>query len=433
MNRSLMSATSLPISSATDVGMRVVIEARLPDPKISGGVSQAVISLATALSSLRDCRPGEEFIFITLESAGDWLDAHVSGPCRLYKIPRNWKSKLSRTPIGPVAKAAQQLVRNLFPPAPAGILSSDGTAERLGAAVIHFPTQEGYLTSLPNIYQPHDLQHLHLPQYFPPADLTWRNLAYPRYCTKADIVLVESSWTKEDVAKQYNITPDKIVVSPFPPATRDYREPAAEEVEALKHRLRHENFIFYPANAWPHKNHLRLVEALALLKRQGLVVPLVCTGGITPFFAEIEAAISQLGISDQVQFLGYVSKTSVKTLYRLCTAVVVPTLFESVSFPIWEAFQAGKPVACSTATALPQQVGQAGLLFDPHDPEAIAASIKSLWLTPPLREQLGKAGTARLQQFSPDRMALHIRALYRQIAGVPDEKDLALIRAEPLI
>jgi glycosyltransferase involved in cell wall biosynthesis len=414
-------------------GMRVAIEARLRDPKVSGGVSQAVISLATALSGLRDCRSGEEFVFITLESAGDWLDAHVSGPCRLHKVPLNWKNRLSQTQIGPAAKAVQRVLRGLFPPPPAGIASSDGTAEGLGATLIHFPTQEGYLTSLPNIYQPHDLQHLHLPQYFPAAELAWRTLAYPAYCRKADIVLVESSWTKDDVARQYDIAAEKIVVSPFPPATRDYREPTAAEIEALKGKLRHENFIFYPANAWPHKNHLRLVEALASLKHQGVIVPLVCSGGIMPFSSEIDRAVSRLGIADQVQFLGYVSQAEIKALYWLCTAVVVPTLFESVSFPVWEAFQAAKPVACSTATSLPQQVGEAGLLFDPHDPESIAAAILSLWSAPDQRARLAQAGTARLREFSLDRMALHVRALYRQIAGAPDERDLAILRAAPLI
>jgi glycosyltransferase involved in cell wall biosynthesis len=113
--------------------------------------------------------------------------------------------------------------------------------------------------------------------------------------------------------------------------------------------------------------------------------------------------------------------------------VVVPTKFESVSFPVWEAFAAGKPVACSTATSLPMQVGEAGLLFDPDRPADIAQTIKTLWQDPGLRERLGRAGTARLKQFSLDQTGRHIRSLYRRLAGTADSEDLALLAKPPLI
>lgn len=414
--------------------MRVVIEARLPDPSGSGGVSQAVISLATALSGLKDSRPGEEYVFVVLESAGPWLDKHIGGPCRLHKVPMTLKNRLARSPAGPVLKTLLRTVRRFRPPKSPGIATSDGVAEALGADLIHFPTQEGYLTSLPTIYQPHDLQHLHLPHFVPARELDWRNLAYPVYCARAHIVLVESSWTKQDVACQYGIPEDKIAVCPFPPATIGYREPAPAEIQTLQEKLRHSRFIFYPAHTWPHKNHLQLIEALALLKQKwNLAVPLVCSGRATPLFPQIEAQIQRHALTDQVQFMGYLSEVEIKILYRLCVAVVVPTKFESVSFPIWEAFEAGKPVACSTVTSLPQQVGEAGLLFDPDDPSAIALAIKSLWGNPEFQDRLGQLGAARLQQFTLDRMAQHIRALYRSLAGTADATDHDIMATPPLI
>lgn len=413
--------------------MKVIIEARLPDPAGSGGVSQAIISLARALSSLKDCRPDESFIFVTLASAGGWLDEHVSGPCRLHKVPLTWKNRLARTQLGPALRVMLAAARGLRPQVPLGISRSDGMAERLGGDLVHFPSQDGYLTALPNIYQPHDLQHLHLPQFFAPYDLEWRTLAYPVYCDNADVVLVESSWTKHDVAHQFAITQDKIAVCPFPPATASYRELSPEALATLQNKLRHPQFIFYPAHTWPHKNHLRLIEALAILKQNGVVVPLVCTGRATPFMPQIEASIAAQDLSDQVQFMGYLSEAEIKTLYRMCTAVVVPTKFESVSFPIWEAFEAGRSVACSTVTSLPTQVGDAGLLFDPEAPAAMAAAIRTLWEDPHLREKLGRLGTIRLQQFSLDRMALHVRALYRRLGGTLTQQDREILAAAPLI
>jgi glycosyltransferase involved in cell wall biosynthesis len=413
--------------------MKVIIESRIRDPASAGGVSQAIISLATALSCLNDCRPDETFTFVVLESAGDWLDNHVSGPCRLHKTTLKRKNEPAATSFGLAVRPLLRAIRMWRPQLEKNIALPDGLAEALGADVVHFPFPKGYLTRLPSIYQPHDLQHLHFPQFFSPSSLAWRNRAYPAYCAQAGLVLVESTWTKEDVARQYGIAEDKIAVCTFPPATTGYREPVQEEIAALTQKLRNARFIFYPAQTWPHKNHLRLIEALALLKEQNVVVPLVCTGRVTPFSAQIKAAIQKFNLFDQVQFMGYRSETEIKILYRLCTAVVVPTQFESVSFPIWEAFDAGKPVACSTATSLPAQVGDAGLLFDPEDPKAIAIAIRALWETPELCEKLGRLGTERLRQFSPDRFALHIRALYRYLAGTTDARDREILAAPPLI
>jgi glycosyltransferase involved in cell wall biosynthesis len=411
--------------------MRVVIEARLPDPAAVGGVSQAIISLATSLSRLTDCRADEEFIFVVKGAAGNWLDNHVSGPCRLHKLPLTWRNRLSLLPIGRPLRFAANAVRSHQNSAPA-ILYSDGTAEGLGAQMIHFPTQDAYETGLPNIYQPHDLQHLHLPQFFSSQELLWRDLAYPIYCKKADTILVESSWIKDDVADRFNISPDRIAVCPFPPPTFGYREPA--NFDAIKRKLRYDRFIFYPAQTWPHKNHLKLFEALALLKKErGIKIPLVCTGKSTDFLARIESALSQLELADQVQFLGFLPEAEIKALYRVATALVIPTKFESISFPIWEAFEAGLPVACSNVTSLPRQVGNAGLLFDPDDTVAIADALQNLWENEGLRNQLVNSGTERLRIFSRNSAGMHIRALYRRIAGELTQQDNQILGMEPAI
>lgn len=414
--------------------MKVVIEARLPDPFVSGGVAQAITSLAIGLSGLSDSDPRDQYIFVTLESAGDWLGRHVAGPCRVHSIPRNWKERVSASLLGPTARKAWSVYRGLKPPASPAIATSDGLAERLGADLIHFPTQDAYLTGVPNIYQPHDLQHLHLPEFFDPEQLAWRKTAYPAFCDRADLVLVESSWTKRDVAQRFDIKPEKIAVCTFPPATGGYRAPNVNDIEALRKKLHFQDFVFYPAQTWPHKNHIRLLQALAVLRDQfGLVVPLVCSGRTTGFIQEIEKQIDSLGLRSQVQFLGFVDEIEIMALYRLCTAVVVPTKFESVSFPVWEAFQAGKAVACSNVTSLPEQVGDAGLLFDPEDAQAMALAIKTLWEQPELREVLGRRGVERLRSFSLERTIRHIRALYRRVAGCITPEDDALLKALPRI
>src|SRR5262249_8237555 len=145
-----------------------------------------------------------------------------------------------------------------------------------------------------------------------------------------------------DFVRHYRLPPEKVMVVPMPSPAMTYREPTPAEVDALARRIGFQNFIFYPAQTWPHKNHLRLLEALKLLKdRAGIVVPLVSTGRLTHFFTEIEARSAALGLQDQVRFLGFVSEPEMRALYQLCTALVMPTRFEAASLPIWEAFHAG--------------------------------------------------------------------------------------------
>src|SRR5262249_15792980 len=149
------------------------------------------------------------------------------------------------------------------------------------------------------------------------------------------------------------------------------------------------SFAIYPAVTWQHKNHVRLLEALALLREtRGLVVPLVCTGSQYSYWSEIERRIDELKLTEQVKFVGFVPDEEFRCLYRLSQFLVVPTLFEASSLPIFEAWYEGVPVACSNATALPDQALDAALFFDPLEVGAIADAIALMTTDANLRREL---------------------------------------------
>jgi glycosyltransferase involved in cell wall biosynthesis len=231
-------------------------------------------------------------------------------------------------------------------------------------------------------------------------------------------VVTGSQWVKDDVCLQYNVHPGKIAVIPWAPPTQAYEH--ASEAEDLAARRKFNlpgDFAFYPAMTWPHKNHLRLLEALAYLKKErGLIIPLVCTGNRGPFWPKIEQAIETLQLRDQVHFLGLVSRKELQFIYRTCGFVIVPTLFEAASGPVFEAWNAGAAAACSTVTSLPQQVGDAALLFDPYDVADIARALQTLHGQPPLRQELIAKGRRRLNDFNWERTARAYRAVYRRAA-----------------
>jgi glycosyltransferase involved in cell wall biosynthesis len=321
---------------------------------------------------------------------------------------------------------------------PVKLPRSDGAVERLGIDVMHFTLQEAFLTTVPSLYHPHDLQHIHLPHYFGAADIAKREHYYRAFSSQAARVIAASSWTKKDFARHLGLAEEKLHVVPLAPPTERYD---AAEVDAARRQLEARcslpnAFIFYPAATWPHKNHLKLLEALAILRdRYGAVISLVASGHCTNnFYPTVQNRIKELGLDNQVSFIGFVTPAELLLLYQLSTLTVIPTKFEAGSFPMWEAFLAGSPVAGSNVTSLPDQAGDAALIFDPDLTEDIADKIHRLWMNPTLRQELVARGKARVAQFTWERTARHFRALYREVAGRPlSEADRVLLSASPLM
>jgi glycosyltransferase involved in cell wall biosynthesis len=171
---------------------------------------------------------------------------------------------------------------------------------------------------------------------------------------------------------------------------------------------------------WQHKNHLRLLEALALLRdERDLVVRLVCTGSTYAFWPAIERRIKELNLESQVKFLGFVPEEELRALYRLSQFLIMPTLFEASSLPIFEAWFEGVAVASSNVTALPEQVLDAALMFDPTDTRSIANAIEEISSSAALRQELIDRGYRRLADFDCERTARMYRAVYRRAANYP--------------
>jgi glycosyltransferase involved in cell wall biosynthesis len=301
---------------------------------------------------------------------------------------------------------------------------------------MHFTFQYGFRTNVPSIYHPHDLQHLHLPQFFSEEQRRWRELWYRTLCRQAAMVAVASAWTKNDVQRHYRLPSGKVRVVPLAPPTAEYGEPTeAETVEVAARLSLPGSYLLYPAQTWPHKNHIALVNVLADLRhREGLIIPLVAPGRQNEFFPAIAQHIRAMGIEDQVLWPGFVAPRDLQVLYRKARGVVIPSKFEAASGPLWEAFLAGIPVACSNVTSLPAQAGDAALIFDPDQPEQILSAVRRLWVDDSLRAKLMVAGKQRVSAFTWEKTARMFRAHYRRLAGRQlAEEDAVLVAAKPAL
>ena len=196
-------------------------------------------------------------------------------------------------------------------------------------------------------------------------------------------VVVISEWVRQRVVERLGLDPDRVHAIHLGVDHRRFT-PAPDVVR--------EDFLLYPARPWPHKNHARLVEAFALVRERRPGLRLVLTGvGHDP-----------ARLPPGVEALGGVSADELVSLYRRAAALVFPSLYEGFGLPPVEAMACGCPVAASSAGALPEVVGDAAVLFDPLDPEAIAAGIDEAL---DRANQLAGLGIARAARFTWDATA----------------------------
>ncbi len=405
--------------------LRIAINAQIPSGSGAGGI-ETVLRVLTSLGRLDG---DEEYVFIGHWSEPDWLKPFLNERQTIARAPQpeqpepnrieNFKRVLG--PLRPLARGVKRLVRSPPPKANVSVPSSDGFYENLNCDVVHFPYQDFVYCRVPTVYNPHDLQHLHYPEFFAPEESERREIVYPAACRAANIVVVASQFVKQDVMQKYGISADKIQVIPWSPPETASNEFTEKDVRSLfeKYECPPGSFILYPAMTWEHKNHIRLLEAVALLReREKLKINVICTGHKNSFYPRIERRLHELKLESQVKFTGVVASKELSLLYRQAQFIIIPTLFEAASAPLFEAWQHGAAVACSSVTSLPEQAAGAALFFNPFSVEEIANAVKTMTSDEALRAEFRSRGFRRLQNFDGERTAKAYRAVYRRAAGV---------------
>lgn len=411
----------------------VAVNGQFPPGGFVGGVEQFVHSLLGALGALED--GDEQYVVVTMPGFEHHPSFRVGArirtvpgflrPGRRFRVVELLPPRLFRTVKALGSRLRPGRARTGVASVPA--LPDGSFFDTLGAGVVHFPFQGFFRTTVPTIFQPHDLQHLHFPRFFTAEELTTRERVYPAACAAASAVVVEARWVKKDICQTFGIADEKVLFIPIGAPGGGAALASDLSPSCSRHTGR---FVFYPAQAWPHKNHLALLEALRLLHdRDGIALDLVCTGRKTSFWPTIAERVAGLGLRGRVRFVGYVEAGELAALYRDALAVVLPSLCEGAGQPLLEAFAHGAPVACSGTTSLAEYAGEAALLFDPEKPDAIAGALRRLVQEPELRERLRAAGHARAAAFSWTRAARTYRALYRDLAKWPmTSEDHSLLR-----
>jgi len=260
------------------------------------------------------------------------------------------------------------------------------------AAVVHYPlTIRLPSVEAPTVVTLHDVQHLDLPHLFGRAERAFRSVAWHRSVRSADRVVVPSGFVRDRAVRKLGLDRARVEVIHSGVDHARFRPGPAER----------EPFLLYPARRWPHKNHRRLFEAFRRLRAERPELRLVLTGDESP-----------AGTPDGVDALGLVSPEGLVDLYDRASALVFPSLYEGFGQPPLEAMACGCPVACSNAGALPEVVGDAARLFDPHDPGAIATAVRDVLDAP---EEWRLRGLERAASFSWEASARAHEQVYRSL------------------
>jgi glycosyltransferase involved in cell wall biosynthesis len=379
----------------------------------SCSIAQALDDAAAAGAAVAALPNGEE----PPAALGGWQTVRVPfGPAPPRRMPIIASPRLRallratrrRVGIGPAPTPDLDQIRRR--PDVAAALAEAGVDLTLFPA----PRPLSFEIGLPYVIAIHDVQHRLQPE-FPEvsADGEWerREYLFRNGARHASMVLADSEVGREDILEAYGdhgLAEERVAVLPFV-APKELR---AHVADADRERVRKlyglpSEYLFYPAQFWPHKNHLRLVEALGILRRRGVRVALVLSGSNsgelrTRIYRAMVKRARALGVGEQLVVLGYVPQDDMAALYAESLGLVFPTFFGPTNIPILEAWTVGCPVITSDIRGIREQVGDAGLLADPHEPEAIAGAIERLCNDAELRERLSERGRERVRRFSPD-------------------------------
>ncbi len=254
------------------------------------------------------------------------------------------------------------------------------------------------LVELNFIYTVWDLCHLDNPE-FPESKIKGefenRELRLNFTSKRAISSIVDSEYSKSNLSKKYNIEHNRIEVIPFE-SLIDIKDNkfSNKDLIDINQKYKIENqFIFYPAQFWPHKNHIYILKGIYILeKKYNTLVDVIFSGGDKGNKKNIIEFANKLGIRNRVIFTGFISNSELVSIYKMSLALVMPTFYGPTNIPPFEAFKLGTPVIYPDLEGLREQVEDAGLLVDLYNPETLSNCLLELIKKNNYRDNIIKKG-----------------------------------------
>ncbi len=264
-----------------------------------------------------------------------------------------------------------------------------------------------------------DLAFLTQPDCLEPARADAQRRAVPQAARRADAIITFSEHVRRDLIERLSIPAERAhVISPGAPAAFQHITDSML-LSATRYKFGLQPpFILTVGTLEPRKNLTRLVQAFDKIRRDRTGPRMLAIAGQNGWrYEEVYEIVNRLGLKNEVRFLGHVTDLELVLLYSMADVVALPSLYEGFGFALLEAMACGAPVVCSNAGALPEVAGDAALLVNPTDTDALGTMLARVLRNPRLRALLSKKGQARAATFTWEACAQGHLKLYEETAA----------------
>jgi len=277
----------------------------------------------------------------------------------------------------------------------------------------------------PAILTVHDLSFLRVPQFFVPGFREYLEKAVSRAVKRARHILADSESTRHDLVELLGVEAERVSV--LYPGVESRFQPVQDVDDLNRVVARYdlpERFVLGLSTLQPRKNFDGLIKAFGqLLAEHGdgpevADLHLVIGGGKGWMYDDVLAMVEGAGLSGRVRFPGFVDDADLPALYTLATAFAFPSWYEGFGIPVLEAMACGTPVVTADNSSLPEAAGDAALLVDAADTDALAGSLFRLLADEALRARLLPVGQAQAKRFTWESSAQQLLDLYWAFAEI---------------
>ncbi|HWQ59979.1 MAG TPA: glycosyltransferase family 1 protein [Candidatus Fimivivens sp.] len=265
----------------------------------------------------------------------------------------------------------------------------------------------------------HDVSFRAFPNLIGAIDRLFLSVFIPRTMRRSDVIVTPSHFTKDEIVKLYEVSPERIVVVPNAVDPSFLVEPSSHELE----RARSANglpdaFFLSVGTMQPRKNIPLLIRAFADVHTRFPEMKLVLVGGRggKRYDHDIDIALCEMNLGNAVIFPGYVAQEDMPSVFRLARGFVFPSRYEGFGIPILEAFAAGIPVAASDIPPFREVGGEAIAYFGPTDVAACAETLYTLLDDNEVEKGRGRAANERLAQYSWEKSAQAMVSCYQSFS-----------------
>ncbi len=273
--------------------------------------------------------------------------------------------------------------------------------------------------ALPNtrtLVQVHDLSFVRVPDAAAPNLKAYLDRVVPASVRRADHVLADSHATRHDLIELYKLPPAKVTVVYGGVDERFRPINATTQAEVrLKYKLDNYPYVFSVGTVQPRKNYGRLIEALARLRASGKDLHLVIAGGPGWLEDPIYQTVEANKMRPYVHFIGFVDDQDLPALYSAATCFAFPSLYEGFGFPVLEAMACQTPVVTSNISSLPEVAGDAALMVDPYDVDALAHALEQSVNNMDFRKTSIDKGLEQIKQFTWSAAAQNLLQVYEAV------------------